>query len=66
MSGARTAEVSRRAMQEIVARYSRADFKREFAALLGREARRKPDCSAALLFRLGLERRIEEADLPDA
>ena len=66
VSGARTAEVSGRAMQEIVARYSRADFKREFAALMGREARRKPDCSAALLLGLGIGRRIEEADLPDA
>ncbi|MBA3305514.1 MAG: HD domain-containing protein [Thermoleophilaceae bacterium] len=65
VSGARTAEVSGRAMQEIVARYSRKDFKREFTALMGREARRKPDCSAALLLGLGLGRRIEEADLPD-
>jgi len=65
VSGARSAEISRRAMREVVARHSRADFKREFAALLGREARRKPDCSAALLFGRGLGRRIEEADLPD-
>jgi hypothetical protein len=65
VSGARSAEISRRAMREVVARYSRADFKREFTALLGREARRKPDCSTALLFGRGLGRRIEEADLPD-
>ena len=65
VSGARSAEVSRRAMQEIVARYSRKDFRHEFASLLGREAKRKPDCSAALLLGLGLERRIEKADLPD-
>lgn len=65
VSGTRVAEISRRAMQEIVARYSRKDFRREFADLLGREARRKPDCSAALLLGRGLGRRIEEADLPD-
>ncbi len=65
VSGAGSDEISRRAMQEIVARYSRKDFKREFTAILEREARRKPECSAALLFRLGLGRRIEEADLPD-
>ncbi|HKH76328.1 MAG TPA: hypothetical protein VKA51_05155 [Rubrobacteraceae bacterium] len=55
----------RRAIQEIVALYSRKDLKREFADLVGSEARRKPDCSAALLSELGLERRIAEPDLPD-
>lgn len=65
VSGARVHEIPRRVLNEIVARYSRVDFKREFGAALGREASRKPDCSAALLFGRGLRRRIEEADLPD-
>jgi hypothetical protein len=65
VSGTRVDDISRRALKEIVARYSRADFKREFCATLGREARRKPDCSAALLLEHGLQQRIDEADLPD-
>jgi len=65
VSGTRVDDISRRALKEIVARFSRADFKRGFCATLVREARRKPDCSAALLLEHGLERRIDEADLPD-
>jgi hypothetical protein len=65
VSGVRVDEISRRVLKDIVARYSRADFKQGFCAVLGREARRKPGCSAALLLEHGLRRRIDEADLPD-
>ena len=65
VSGTRAGEISRRVVSEIVARYSRADFKQEFGAILAREAHRKPNCSAALLLEHGLRRRIDEADLPD-
>ena len=65
VSGRRVEEISRRALREVVGRYPREDFKREFAALLGSEARRKPNCSAALLFEHGLKERIDEAGLPD-
>jgi len=65
VSSTRSNEISRWVLREVVGRYSRADFKREFAALLGSEARRKPHCSAALLFEHGLQQHIDEADLPD-
>lgn len=61
VAGVRIQDVSRRAVTEVLARYSRADFARQFSATLQDEARRKPRCAAAHLFELGLQRRIDEA-----
>ncbi len=61
VAGVRIQEVSRRAVTEVLQRYSRADFARDFSATLQDEARRKPGCAAAHLFELGLQRRIDEA-----
>ena len=61
VTGARIQDVSRRAVTEVLRRYSRADFARQFSATLQDEARRKPGCAAAHLFELGLQRRIDEA-----
>ncbi len=61
VTGARIQEVSCRAVAEVIRRYSRADFARQFSAMLQDEARRKPGCAAAHLFELGLQRRIDQA-----
>jgi hypothetical protein len=60
VTGARSQEVSARAIDELLARYPRAGFKREFTQLLRSEAARKPLTHAALLLQ-GLEERIAEA-----
>jgi hypothetical protein len=60
VTGARSREVSGRAIEELLARYPRAGFKREFTQLLGSEAARKPLSHAALLLQ-GLEERIADA-----
>jgi hypothetical protein len=60
VTGARSREVSGRAVQELLARYPRAGFKREFPQLLRSEAARKPLSHAALLLH-GLEERIANA-----
>jgi HD domain len=65
VTGRRIDEISNRALREVVGRYSRADFKRGFAALLDSEARRKPHCSTALLFKHGLKQRIDEVGMTD-
>ena len=61
VTGLRIQDVSRRAVAEVIRRYSRADFARQFSATLQDEAQRKPRCAAAHLFKLGLQRRIDEA-----
>jgi hypothetical protein len=48
--GARSREVSGRAVEELLAGYLRAGFRHEFAQLLRREAARKPTGHAALLL----------------
>ena len=60
VTGARSQEVNARAIEELLARYPRAGFKREFTQLLRSEAARKPLTHAALLLQ-GLEERIAEA-----
>jgi HD domain len=60
VTGARSREVSARAVEELLARYPRAGFKREFPQLLRSEAARKPLTHAALLLQ-GLEERIASA-----
>jgi hypothetical protein len=60
VTGARRPEVSARAIEELLARYPRAGFKREFTHLLRSEAARKPLTHTALLLR-GLEERIANA-----
>jgi hypothetical protein len=60
VTGARSPEVSARAVEELLARYPRAGFKREFPQLLRSEAARKPLTHAALLLQ-GLEERIASA-----
>jgi hypothetical protein len=65
VSGRRVEEIEKRALEEVLRRYSRADFKRDFSAALRREAARKPRCSAAVLFDLGLQQRIDEAPFPE-
>jgi hypothetical protein len=65
VTGSRHREVGRRAAEEVLARYPRKQFKREFVRLLQTEARRKPRCSAALLLREGLEQRIAAAPFPE-
>jgi hypothetical protein len=60
VTGARSQEVSARAVEELLARYPRAGFKREFPQLLRHEAARKPLTHAALLLQ-GLEERIASA-----
>jgi hypothetical protein len=60
VTGARSQEVNARAIEELLARYPRAGFKREFTQLLGSEAARKPLSHAALLLQ-GLEERIADA-----
>ncbi len=60
VTGARSQEVNARAIDELLARYPRAGFKREFTQLLRSEAARKPLTHAALLLQ-GLEERIAEA-----
>lgn len=61
VSGARSRQVSDRAIQELLARYPRAGFKREFIQLLRREATRKPHSHAAVLLQHGLQERIADA-----
>jgi hypothetical protein len=63
VTGARSREVSGRAIEELLARYPRAGFKREFTQLLRSEAARKPLSHAALLLQ-GLEERIADAPYP--
>jgi hypothetical protein len=60
VTGARSREVSGRAVEELLARYPRVGFKREFTQLLRSEAARKPLTHAALLLQ-GLEERIADA-----
>ena len=60
VTGARSREVNARAIDELLARYPRAGFKREFTQLLRSEAARKPLTHAALLLQ-GLEERIADA-----
>jgi HD domain len=60
VTGARSREVSARAVQELLTRYPRAGFKREFTRLLRSEAARKPRTHAALLLQ-GLEEQIADA-----
>jgi HD domain len=63
VTGARSREVSGRAIDEPLARYPRANFKREFTQLLRSEAAHKPLSHAALLLQ-GLEERIADAPYP--
>jgi hypothetical protein len=60
VTGARSQEVSGRAIEELLARYPRAGFKHEFTQLLRSEAAHKPLTHAALLLQ-GLEERIADA-----
>jgi hypothetical protein len=60
VTGARSREVSARAIEELLARYPRVGFKREFTRLLRSEAAHKPLSHTALLLQ-GLEERIASA-----
>jgi HD domain len=60
VTGTRSRQVSGRAIEELLARYPRAGFKREFTQLLRSEAVRKPLTHAALQLQ-GLEQRIANA-----
>jgi hypothetical protein len=65
VSGARAEELGAGAVEDALALHPRAGFKRAFAALLRREAERKPGCHAAVLLGHGLERKILDAPYPD-
>jgi hypothetical protein len=60
VTGTRSRQVSGRAIEELLARYPRAGFKREFTQLLRSEAARKPLTHAALQLQ-GLEEQIANA-----
>jgi hypothetical protein len=60
VTGTRSRQVSGRAVEELLARYPRAGFKREFTQLLRSEAAHKPLTHAALQLQ-GLEQRIADA-----
>jgi hypothetical protein len=64
VTGTRSQELSGRAIQELLTRYPRAGFKRDFPQLLRSEAARKPRTRTALLLR-GLEERIATAPFPE-
>jgi HD superfamily phosphodiesterase len=66
VTGNRLGHVDERARREVFRRFPRGAFKRDFAALLQREADRKPDSAAAALARLGLFDRIRQAPFEDA
>jgi hypothetical protein len=61
VTGARSREVSGRAVEELLAGYLRAGIRHEFAQLLRREAARKPTVHAALLLQQGLQQPITHA-----
>jgi hypothetical protein len=66
VTGHRLDELDPRAREDILRQLPRGPFKREFTALMRREAERKPDCAAALLARRGLLERIEQAPFDDS
>jgi hypothetical protein len=53
VTGYRYDDVRREAIEPILAAYPRLDFKREFAALFGDQAARKPACRVAEMVRAG-------------
>jgi hypothetical protein len=59
--GHRLHDLDRRAIESIVARYPRLDFKRGFTDLLRDQAARKPSCWAASAIRGGIVERMEAA-----
>ena len=65
VTGHRLADVDALAQREILRRFPRGPFKREFAALMREEAERKPGCAAATLVKRGLIERIEASPFPD-
>jgi hypothetical protein len=65
VTGARSPEVSGRAVDELLARYPRAGFKHQFPQLLRHEAACKPHGHAALLLQQGLQQRITNAPFPE-
>jgi hypothetical protein len=64
VTGTRSQELDDQAIQELLTRYPRAGFKRDFPQLLRSEAARKPLTHTALLLR-GLEERIATAPFPE-
>jgi hypothetical protein len=65
VTGHRLADVDGPAQREILNRFPRGPFEREFSALMREEAERKPGCAAAALVERGLIERIAAAPFPD-
>lgn len=65
VTGHRLADVDGPAEREILRRFPRGPFKREFSALMRAEAERKPACAAAALVKRGLIGRIRAAPFSD-
>lgn len=64
-TGRRLVDIDGPAQREILSRFPRGLFKREFSELMREEARRKPGCAAAALVQCGFVGRLRAAPFPD-
>jgi HD superfamily phosphodiesterase len=66
VTGHRLHDLDERARREILRRLPRGSFKRDFTAVMQREAARKPGCAADALTQTGLLERIRSAPFQDS
>jgi HD superfamily phosphodiesterase len=66
VTGHRFADIEESAWREVVRHFPRGPFKRDFAALMQREATQKPHCAAAALVARGLLDRIRRGPFDDS
>jgi HD superfamily phosphodiesterase len=65
VTGHRLADVDEHACREVMRQFPRGPFKRDFTAIMQREAERKPLCAAAALAKAGLLDRIRQGPFDD-